>query len=80
MSSRRGSFAGIILGLLLLAIVEFRPAWSSDPNGPAHWMVLGPCDIRLDDFNGRMDAASTITDGAADVRPDWSPHVNKQHV
>jgi hypothetical protein len=47
MSIRRGLSAGI-LGLLLLAIVEFGPSWSSDPN--SHWMVLSPCDIRLDDF------------------------------
>jgi hypothetical protein len=79
MSSRRGSFAGIILGLLLLTIVEFWPAWSSDPNGAVHWMVLGPCDIGLD-FRELMDAASTITDGDADIPPDWSSHVNKRHV
>jgi hypothetical protein len=78
MLSRRGSFAGI-LGLFLLAIVEFSPSWSSDPNGPVHWMVFGPCDIGPD-FSGRKDATSTITDGGADVRPDGSPHVNKRHV
>jgi hypothetical protein len=78
MSSRRGSFAWILC-LLLLAIVGFGPAWSSDPNGALHWMVLGPCDIGLD-FSGLMDAASTITDGGADVRPEWSSPVNKRHV